>query len=634
MTLRFTAPAVRLRVLVTRFFNRLGFGDESFMLILAVIVGVVTAVAAVGFHQLILLIRDELYTHVTPDVLYGRAMILLILIPALGGLAVGLFSTYLLRGAKGHGIVDVMESVIRTSGFQRPIVAIEKILTSSFTIGSGGSAGAEGPIVQIGAAIASGVGEIFGLARQHMPLLTGCGCAAGISAIFNAPFGGVLFTLEVILQDFSIRAFTPIVVASVIAQVSTLGLYQQLARLQHTHEEYRAIFAMPPHDVAMHPMLNWGQVGNFVLLGLVCGLAGVALIKFMYASDQFFTRRRIPRPLVPAIGGAMLGVIGVLYVLVFGRLLLHQIKPFDFNSYPQPAFYGDGYGVVQQLLAGSFPGYVTFSGRLLILLGALCLIKIVATCLTLASGGSGGIIAPSLFIGATGGGVIGILLRQTGYFPALQPQLYALVGMGAVLAAVVHAPLASILIVFELTQDYKVMLPAMLACVIATGTARILFPDSIYTLGLRRRGVPIRGSGDLNLLSRLTVEQTPLEPAVFARGGDPFQKLVDLSVETGAVDFIVVATDGTYQGMIGPSDMHAALLARDAIPLLNCGDLARSDLPLLKNTDTLAAALEAFTQHDVNRLPVTVVTAPDYVVGMLSRSALMRRYQQEMHLKR
>jgi chloride channel protein, CIC family len=384
----------------------------------------------------------------------------------------------------------------------------------------------------------------------------------------------------------------------------------------------------------MHPMLNWGQVGNFVLLGLACGLAGLALIRLMFASDQFFSRSRLPRPLLPAFGGTLLGVTGVLYILLFGRLLLHQLKPFDYASYPCPAFYGDGYGVVQQLLVSTFPGYLTFSARLLILLAALCLIKILATCMTLSSGGSGGIIAPSLFIGATAGGVIGILLRQTGYFPTLQPQLYALVGMGAVLAAVVHAPLASILIVFELTQDYKVMLPAMLACVVATGTARILFPDSIYTLSLRRRGIPIGASGELNLLNRLTVEQTPMEPGVFVRSADPLQKLIDLSVETGAVDFVVVGADGLYRGMIVAADLHAVLLDRDAIPLLTCGDLARNDLPLLKNADSLAAALEAFTQHDVNRLPVAVATSPDYVVGLLSRSSLMRRYQQEALLKR
>jgi len=630
MPVSIVAPGTRFRIFASRLFARLGLGEETFLLILAVIVGVVTAVAAVGFHLLIQFIRDFLYLKVGPEILYGKGMILLIVFPAAGGLAVGLIACFILRGPEGHGIVDVMESVIRTSGFQRPVVAIEKILTSGFTIGSGGSAGAEGPIVQIGAAIASGVGRIFGLARQHMPLLTGCGCAAGISAIFNAPFGGVLFTLEVILQDFSIRTLTPIVLASVIAQVTTLAAFQQLGHFQHLHEEYRAIFAMPQTEVVASAMLNWGQVGNFAVLGLVCGLAGLALTRMMSRSEKIFHAVRLPRYLRPALGGALLGLTGIVYVLIFGRLLLHRAKPFDFTTYPPPAFFGDGYGVVQQLLVGGFPGYQNFSGTLLVLLLFLCGIKIVATCLTLASGGSGGVIAPSLFIGATAGGALGILLKTVGHLHSVQPELYALVGMGAVLAAVVHAPMASILIVFELTRDYNVILPAMLACVVATTTARLLFTDSIYTQSLRHRGVVFGGPADLSLLRRLSIEQVSLEPAMTVRAGDGLEQVVNLSAEKGTNDFVIVDERGRYLGMIVAEDIALALMQREAMPLLTCFDLMRTELPTLKTADNLAIALEVFAHSDVGRLPVVLAASADHVVGLVSRAALMRRYQQEI----
>jgi CIC family chloride channel protein len=588
------------------------------------LLGIVTAFAAVGFHEVINFIRDLLYLHVHPTFLYGRGLFLLILFPAAGGLAVGLISRYILGGAEGHGIVDVMESVVLTRGFQRPSVAVEKILTSGLTIGSGGSAGAEGPIVQIGAALASGVGQVFGLARQKMPLLTGCGCAAGISAIFNAPFGGVLFTLEVILQDFSLRAFTPIVVSSVIAQVTTLAIFG------HTHQQYQAIFAMPPQEIGLLDVLSWAQVANFVLLGLLCGVAGLGLTRMMDISEKIFHGWKIPRPLLPAAGGALLGVTGILYVLLAGRVMLGRIKPFEYSSYPPPAFFGDGYGVVQQLLVSGFPGYVSFSGKVLALLVILCVVKIIATCLTLSSGGSGGVIAPSLFIGATAGGALGIILKQTAYFHALQPELYALVGMGAVLAAVVHAPLASILIVFELTQDYKVMLPAMLACVVATSVARVLYPDSIYTLGLRRRGLRAGCVAEQSVLSRLTIEQAPLEAAPLVRASDGIEKILKLSAETGAMDFVVSGENGKSVGFITSADFHAALLERDAIPLLTCGDLARADLPIISTQDSLAAALEVFAECNAERLPVVVGKSHDRVVGMISRAALMRRYQQEL----
>jgi CIC family chloride channel protein len=310
------------------------------------------------------------------------------------------------------------------------------------------------------------------------------------------------------------------------------------------------------------------------------------------------------------------------------------MKPFDYASYPPPAFFGDGYGVVQQLLVSEFPGYAAFSGKLLALLVILCGIKIVATCMTLSSGGSGGVIAPSLFIGATLGGALGMVLKQLGYFHDVQPELYALVGMGAVLSAVVHAPLASILIVFELTQDYKVMLPTMLACVVATNSARILFPDSIYTLGLRRRGVRVGRTSDLNLLARLSVEQVALEPTAMVRTGDRLEKILEMSATSGSTDFVVTAENGKYLGMITAADFHAALLDREAIPLLTCGDLARSDVPVVLSEDSLASVLEKFAGGEIARLPVAVPKAPDRIVGMISRAGLMRRYQQELLARR
>jgi CIC family chloride channel protein len=277
-------------------------------------------------------------------------MLLLIVIPALGGLIVGTVTRFVFRTREGHGVIDVIESVARSSGFQRPATAIEKILTSAVTIGTGGSAGAEGPIVQIGAAIASGIGQLFRLARHHMPILIGCGSAAGISAIFNAPFGGVLFTLEVILHDFSLRTIMPVVLASVVAQVTTLALFQFVGWLQGSPELYNAIFAMPAWVVERHAILGWAQFGNFVALGLLCGIAGVTLTRTLHRGEIIFSRLKLPRFLRPAVGGALLGILGISYVLIFGQLMLGKQKPFDFNIYPMPAFFGEGYGVVQELL--------------------------------------------------------------------------------------------------------------------------------------------------------------------------------------------------------------------------------------------------------------------------------------------
>jgi chloride channel protein, CIC family len=624
MAIHLSEPGGRIRILSTRLLRRLGLSDEAFLLVLAVVIGVVTGVAAVFFHELINFIRDSLYRGFGPEFLYSyRGMGFLLLFPTLGGLAVGLISRYLFRTREGHGVVDVVESVVRSSGFQKPSIAIEKILTSAITIGTGGSAGAEGPIVQIGAAIASGVGQAFRVARAQMPILTGCGCAAGISAIFNAPFGGVLFTMEVILQDFSIRYLTPVVLASVIAQVSVQATYQ----VMHNADSYRAIFAMPAMDVVKQATLNWGQVGNFVLLGIICGMIGANFTRTMYWTEHSFSLIKVPKVIRPALGGALLGLAGMLYIVLFGHLLLdvQNHKPFSFDAYPMPAFYGDGYGVIQQMLTPMF--YTTVNSTMVLLLVFLVAVKILGTCVTLGSGGSGGVIAPCVFIGAATGAVVGHLLQLSHWFPHLQPELYALVAMGAVLAAVVHAPLASILIVFELTQDYKVMLPAMLACIVSVAVARIIYADSVYTLSLRMRGVSVGTASDLVLLRRINVEQVSLEPVTFVRESDPVERLLQLGEMTDSYDFVVTHADGTYAGMVLSDDLNPVLMDRSAAPVLVVRDVMRNDIVPVRTSDNLANVLDAFSQHDVSHLPVGTAANADKVMGLISRSALLRKYQ-------
>lgn len=598
----------------------MGMGEGSFLLLAAVLIGLVTAAAAVAFHELIVWIKHVLYEGLDPKVdLYGKGVAYLIALPALGGLLVSVISRYVVRARESHGIVDVLEMVLRSRGQIRPMVAVEKIATAAITIGSGGSAGAEGPIVQIGASIASGIGQLFRVMRSATPLLIGCGSAAGISAIFNSPIGGVLFTLEVILQDFSIRTFTPVVLASVVANVTTQGIFRWI----HQEPEYQAIFAIPNWVKEQHRALGWDQVGNFILLGLVCGLAAVALTRLMYWTEGAFSRMRCPKVLKPMIGGALVGVMGVAYVMIFGWTQ-GRPKPFDFGDYPMPAFFGDGYGVIKQLFESSFyPAHgIT---PVLALAASLIVLKIVATCLTLGSGGSGGIIAPSLFLGAVTGATVGILLKSTNLFPHLQPEIYALVGMGAVLGAVVHAPLAGILILFDVTRDDKVMLPAMLATITATGFARVLFRDSIYTLSLRRRGVHV-GGGVIGQLQRSTVEQVDLEPATLVSVHDPLQRVIEMVVDKGVSD-VVAVDDGEYAGMITAQDLQTALWQREAIPLLTVADLVRSDIPMVRTSDDLAAALDALSRHEVMRLPVCLAHSPGKVIGLISRVALLRRYQ-------
>jgi CIC family chloride channel protein len=650
------------RLGANRLLSRLGLRDETAMLLMmSVVIGLITGVAAVIFHELIVVIRNSLYDRIPTSLLYGPWMVLLIVFPAAGGLAVGIIGRYIFRTPEGHGIADIIESVYRSSGFVKPRKALEKIFTAAVTIGTGGSAGAEAPIVQIGAGIASGVGRLFNVARQHMPILAGCGCAAGISAIFNAPIGGVLFALEIIMYDFSVRTFSPVVVASVLANTTTSWTFVQLGH------PFGAIFATHVFTVTGALLLDWSQVGNFILLGLICGLIGVAMTRLMYATTNQFARIKRMGVWRPAIGGALLGVLGVGYILAFGHGLKVSVPNFasqpskispaqaagttpvtptadqspappakpvataqfkPFSSYSMPAFYGDGDDVVRQLLSHDF--YGRWPGkRILLLLGVLCAVKVVGTCLTLGSGGSGGVISPSLFLGAVAGSILGILLQRTGWFPHIQPELYALAGMGAVLAAVIHAPLASILICFEMTEDYKVMVPTMLAVVFATGFARLLFEDSIYTLTLRQHGVRVGGPAGQSLLRRLSVEQVQLEPATVVHPEDPLQAVLDQMIESGVSDFAVIDHQNVYRGMVLGDDLKTALLSREAIPLLVVGEMMRPEIPSIDIRDDLLSVLDVFNRYEVSRLPVSI-NGSNHIVGLISRSALMRRQQQAM----
>ncbi|HRK30114.1 MAG TPA: chloride channel protein [Tepidisphaeraceae bacterium] len=617
------AAATRGRVLITRLLAAVGFRDDAFLLVVAAMVGILTAGAAVGFHELIMWIVHLLYRTLDPQTLYGTGLALIVVWPALGGLVVGFLNVYVIRQSGGHGVPDVIESVAKSSGFLRPRVAIEKMVTAAVTIGSGGSVGAEGPIVQIGAALASGIGQLFRLARSQMTLIVGCGTAAGISAIFNSPMGGVLFTLEVILLDFSLRTFIPVVVASVIANVATRAIFSEMM----SRAETTSIFSMTRTDF----MITWNQVPSFVLVGLGCGIVAATLTLLMLRMDARFRRLRMPTMLKPMLGGALLGLIGLAFIVVFGWFVTERAKPISADWYPMPAFFGDGYGFIQMMLGEAFYQNPTYSPTVLLsMLAFLIVAKLVGTCLTLASGGSGGVIAPALFLGATTGGFIGVALRELGWVGDVQPAVFALVGMGAALGATVHAPLAAILILIDITGNYRMMLPAMLATVVATAIARRIYPDSIYTAALRERGLRLTSGSDAILLRRMLVEQVHLEPAVAVQASDTLQHLLELKAKMGSSNFVVLDRGGFYSGMVAEEDVYTALVQREAVPLLLAGELMRPDVPLLRNSDSLARVLEVFSRYDVDYLPVSLEQSPGKVIGLISRAGLMRTYQMEL----
>jgi len=620
---------LRLAVRLQELLRRLGFHREWFLILLGAVIGGVTAFAAVAFVELL-----HALTAGADQAIAATPIWLLPLLPMAGALLTGVTVHLFASEARGHGVPEVIDAVIRRGGAIRKRVAVVKAVTSAFTIGSGGSAGAEGPIVQIGSAIGSAVAQVLRISRDQVTTLVGCGAAAGIASVFNAPIAGVFFVLEILLRDFSLRTFTPIVIASVFSATVTQairGVNQPIFDVTALGEY---VFTLP-------------ELPSYAVLGLVCGVVAVGFTRSLYAADDLASRVKVHPIAKPVLGAALLGLLGVGYLLLIGRFGVEQTIPSFFgNGYPaivhllDPANYPDAGSAAasptpaESSAPGAFaePSLALDLPTELWMLLLLLACKLGATCLTLGSGGSGGVFAPSLFLGATSGALFGVALQSAALLPtASSPAAYALVGMAALVAGTTHAPLTAFLIVFEITRDPFVLLPIMLAAVISTVVAQLLMRDSIYTLKLRRRGVLIGEAQDLTLLRKMIARQVPTVPHVGVHPRDPVSRLLELNRAYQVVDFVVVDDEGKYVGMVTGQDLRTALLEPEAIPLLLAEDLVRTNLPPIDPEETLDLVLEKFSRHDVSSLPIT--SGGDRhaeVIGLLTRTRLMQRYQKAL----
>jgi CIC family chloride channel protein len=572
----------------------LGFERHWYLVLLAAGIGTVTAVVAWAFIWLIHF-AAELFEHAPRERLWW----MIPLLPMIGAIIAGVIIHFVAREAKGHGVPEVLDAINRRKGRIKLRVSIGKWTSAIFTIGSGGSAGAEGPIVQIGSGIGSSLGRLIGTNPQGTTTLLGCGAAAGIASVFNAPIAGIFFVLEILLRDFSVRTFTPIVIASVFSAVTTHALA----------EANEPIFQLGTEFGEFLP----GEIPNYVVLGIICGLVAIGFTKSLYWTEDLYERIKLHPIIKPVTGAALLGGLGLCY---FWRFNPEQALP---------PFFSNGYPVIERLLSAEF--YQGDATEAVTVLLAICLFKAVATCLTLGSGGSGGIFAPSLMLGAAAGGAVGTVLSAWGWVPHASAAHYALVGMAAVVAATTHAPLTAILIVYEMSRSYQIILPLMLAAVISTVVARLVMTDSIYTLKLRRRGVKLGAMSDLTILRRLTVSDVPLVAPVFVHPEESAQRLLELSERTSVNDFVVTDRNDRYLGLVIDADLKEALVYREAIPLLQVSELQRDDLPTVTADETLDVVLDKFSRYDVHSLAVLDEAGDKAVLGLITRSRLLQRYQ-------
>jgi len=550
-------------------------------LLIAAFIGVLSGYGAVLFRLLIKGAQYVFYNN-TGDILSFSQTLpgyIIVGVPCLGGLMVGLIVTFAANEAKGHGVPEVMEAVVLRNGRIRKRVAAAKILASAICIGSGGSVGREGPIVQIGSSLGSTASQIFNVARAHQKTMVGCGAAAGIAATFNAPIAGVLFALEILLGDFGIASFSPVVLSSVTA--TTIS--------RHYFGDFPA-FTIP----AYHLKTLW-EFAIYPFLGLFAGLMALLFIVTLYKTEDLFDAIRLPQWIKPAIGGLLLGIILIKYPQVFGV----------------------GYGAINEALFNQLSG---------IFLISLAFLKIAATSITLGSGGSGGIFAPSLFIGAMAGGFFGWIANIL--FPSLtaSPAAYALVGMGAIVAGTTHAPITAIIIIFELSGNYKIILPMMITCILSTMLASTLKKGSIYTIKLLRRGVDISGGMEQNLLRSMQVAQFMLkDPPTVPEG----MRLLDLirTFKTEDVSYLhVVDGNKDLTGIISFRDIRP-IFQEDGLNLLVVAkDVATTNLKTVKRQDSILKALRIMGDLGISQLPVVGGENERKVIGILRDKDVLAAY--------
>ena len=562
-------------------------GEYVFLLFVAAFIGLLGGLAAIAFDLAIHLCQDGFWGAAGPRLAGLREIAAwkIALVPAAGGLIVGLITTFLVAEAKGHGVPEVIKAVALDGGKIRGRVAIAKTIASAVTIGSGGSAGREGPIIQIGAAIGSRLGQAMGMSKRRLRTLVGCGAAAGIAATFNAPIAGALFSVEVVLGEFGAAQFSPIVVSSVVATV--------VARAWRGDAP---TFSPPPCAFAS----AW-ELLPYALLGLLCGLVSFAYIRINDAAGRFFDRRRLPPWLRPALGGLLVGLLA---------LALPQIL-------------GDGHGLSNDAFAGRIPS---------LLLLALVFAKMLATGLTLGSGGSGGVFSPALAVGALLGAWFGGLAE-----PLLGPRFgglaaYSLVGMGGLVAGSMLAPITAILMVFEITSNYSIILPVMVASILSTVLAMRLDGGlSIYTFKLARDGLRLFRGGSPDLLRTRRVEAHLRTRFETVAPGESAAVLMDRLLASDAAQFYVVDSAGLLLGTVTLSDARRVLLSSPAlVRILLAEDLMHRDVPCVTPDESLGTTLAKFTQSRLQELPAVRASGDRRLVGALAYADVLAAYQEEV----
>jgi len=564
--------------------------DTLYLGFLALIVGVMA-----GYGALLLRFGIEWVSRVwTGESTWSEAIgqapwQIFLFAPVVGGLIVGWINTRWLPSDQARVIPGVIEALSVRGGKTTARKTGGELVSNIVSVGSGASMGREAPTVALGASLAFLIGQWAKLSEKQMRTLVGCGVAAGIAASFNAPIAGVLFALEVILADYAIATFTPIVLSAVIATVITraeLGNFPMF-----TIPEFRLVS-------------SW-EIPAYVGLGIFCGLLAAVTVKSMPIARRLFETYVAKRSLRPAAAGLMLGLCALVV----------------------PEIMSIGYGTVDGILLENVKADILGSAfPLAIFLAILLVMKIFTSVMCSGGGFGGGMIGPSIFIGATAGALYGGIVH--GFFPTWSESYgaYALVACGAMLAATVQAPMSSILMIFELSNDYHIMVPLMTACVVAAGVKRMFGSGSVITESLQEKGVDTEWSLERSWMRAVPIKRMPWKAIPSVLGTAKLEELKSVYVSTGKGVVVVTDDNGDMTGLVTFEDLKTWLLDESLDQVVIASEVANINVMTLSEDDSLLDAIDVLDRETFEQVPIVSRENPKKVLGIISRNAVFSTY--------
>ncbi len=568
-------------------FRRHASGRKVIVLLLvAAAIGAITGALAVAFRFLLLEVTDFFWAQ-SYDLVAASALMpwyQIMLIPVVGGALVGCIVERFAPEARGAGVSEVIEAVVTRDGNIRHRTTLFKMIATLISLGSGASVGREGPIVHIGSSVGSSIAQLLGMAAEWKRVFLACGAAAGIAATFNAPMAGMLFAAEIILVDFQVNYLSQIAVSAVVATVVS----------------HHFLGAFPAFDVPHFQLLSYWEIPGYFILGLLAGLLSIMFVRATSLVEDRFTALHIPLWLRPAIGGIVVGAVALWC----------------------PYALGVGYLAVNKVLGAEL---------LPVMMLVILLAKFIATSCSVGAGFSGGILAPSLVMGALLGGSFGSLLHglapeQVAAFP-----VYGLVGMAAMVSGTTLAPITAIFTIFELTYNFEIILPLMTSCIASLLVVQTFYGLSIYETRLVRKGMKIVRGRDVTLLRSLQVVEYMEKDFEKIAENLSLGKLAQLAQESYYPHFVVLNDKQQLVGMVSMRDLKVCLSEMGELSeLVLVSEIMTRNVITLTPDQSLEAAFELFEGKQISTLPVVDVKDSRRVVGMLKKSALIQAYSQNI----